>query len=44
VTALLDAIPALGSKFQARDELGPQSQPRRVSGAMRRAVYFRFHD
>jgi hypothetical protein len=40
--ALLDVIPAIGSKFQPPDQLGPQSQQRHVSGTTRGSVLFRF--
>jgi hypothetical protein len=40
--AFLDVIPAIGSKFQPPDQLGPQSQPRHVSGTTRGSVLFRF--
>ncbi|MBV8858312.1 MAG: glycoside hydrolase family 2 [Acidobacteria bacterium] len=40
--ALLDVIPAVGSKFQPPDQLGPQSRQRHVSGTTRGAVLFHF--
>jgi len=40
--ALLDVIPAVGSKFQPPDQLGPQSQQRHVSGTTHGSVLFRF--
>jgi hypothetical protein len=40
--ALLDVIPAIGSKFQPPDQLGPQSAQRHVSGTTRGSVLFRF--
>jgi hypothetical protein len=40
--ALLDVIPAVGSKFQAPDQLGPQSRQRQVSGTTRGSVLFHF--
>ena len=40
--ALLDVIPAVGSKFQPPDQLGPQSKQRHVSGTTRGSVIFRF--
>jgi hypothetical protein len=40
--ALLDVIPAVGSKFQPPDQLGPQSRQRHVSGTTRGSVIFRF--
>ena len=40
--AVLDIIPAAGSKFQPPDQLGPQSAQRRVSGTTRGSLLFRF--
>jgi hypothetical protein len=40
--AFLDVIPAIGSKFQPPDQLGPQSKQRHVSGTTRGSVIFRF--
>lgn len=40
--ALLDVIPAMRNKFHTTDELGPQSQPRQVSGIKRGVIHFRF--
>ena len=36
--ALLSVIPAMGSKFDLPEQLGPQSQPRMLSGARRERV------
>ncbi len=40
--AFLDVIPAMGSKFTLPDQVGPQSQTRRVSGVRHGSVSFRF--
>lgn len=40
--ALLDVIPAIGSKFQPPSQLGPQSRQRQVSGTKGGVVLFRF--
>lgn len=40
--ALLDVIPAMRNKFDAPDALGPQSQPRSVTGVQRRSVHLDF--
>jgi hypothetical protein len=40
--AILDVIPAIGSKFQPPDQLGPQSRQRHVSGTTHGSVIFRF--
>ena len=40
--AVLDVIPAVGSKFQPPDQLGPQSKQRQVSGTTHRSLLFRF--
>ncbi len=40
--AFLDVIPAVGSKFQPPDQLGPQSKQRHVSGTTRGSILFRF--
>jgi hypothetical protein len=40
--AFLDVIPAVGSKFQPPDQLGPQSRQRHVSGTTRGSLLFRF--
>jgi hypothetical protein len=40
--AILDVIPAIGSKFQTPEQLGPQSKQRHVSGPRRGSVLFRF--
>ncbi len=40
--ALLDAIPAIGTKFSDADQYGPQSQPNPAPGLCRRTVYLRF--
>jgi hypothetical protein len=40
--AFLDAIPAMGSKFNYPEVYGPQSQPVKVSGTKRGSVIFRF--
>jgi hypothetical protein len=34
--AFLDAIPAMRNKFHTTDEIGPQSQPKQVSGVVKR--------
>jgi PAS domain-containing protein len=41
--AFLDVIPAIGSKFQPPDQLGPQSRQRHVSGTTRGSLLFRFN-
>lgn len=40
--AFLDVIPAIGEKFNLPETLGPQSQPRKVSGTRRDSLIFRF--
>jgi hypothetical protein len=40
--AFLDVVPAIGSKFQPPDQLGPQSKQRHVSGTTRGSLLFRF--
>ncbi len=40
--AVLHVVPAVGSKFQPPDQLGPQSQQRHVSGTTRGSLLFRF--
>lgn len=40
--ALLDVIPAMGTKFTLPDVLGPESQPRQVSGVHHGSVVLRF--
>jgi hypothetical protein len=40
--SLLDAIPAMGNKFQPATQLGPESQPAIATGDYRRTVYIRF--
>ncbi|HEX8118066.1 MAG TPA: hypothetical protein VF521_12405, partial [Pyrinomonadaceae bacterium] len=40
--AVLEVIPAIGSKFQPPDELGPQSARRHVSGTTRGSLLLRF--
>lgn len=40
--ALLDVIPAIGTKFNLAEELGPQSQKARLSGTQTGKVYLRF--
>ena len=40
--ALLDAAPAVGTKFHAADQLGPQSRPALHDGLHRGAVWLRF--
>ena len=40
--AFLDAIPAIGSKFNFPEVYGPQSQPVKISGTKRGSVIFRF--
>jgi hypothetical protein len=40
--AFLEVIPAIGTKFDPPDDLGPQSQTPRVSGVKTGAVVFRF--
>jgi len=40
--ALLDVIPAIGTKFNPAEELGPQSQKARLSGTQTGKVYLRF--
>ena len=42
--AFLDVIPAQRTKFDAPETLGPQSQPRTVSGERRGALRFRFFE
>ena len=42
--AFLDVIPAMRNKFHSTDEIGPQSQPKQVSGTRRRMIHFRFTD
>jgi len=39
---LLDAIPAIGSKFKPARALGPQSQPAVLTGEITGAVNFYF--
>jgi hypothetical protein len=40
--ALLDVIPATGSKFTLPEVHGPESETRKVSGSHHGRVYFRF--
>jgi hypothetical protein len=40
--ALLHGIPAIGTKFQKPEALGPESQKNNASGAYRGKVWFRF--
>ncbi|MEO6089998.1 MAG: glycoside hydrolase family 2 TIM barrel-domain containing protein [Umezawaea sp.] len=40
--SFLDAIPAIGNKFQSTTELGPQSQPAIATGDYHRTLHFRF--
>jgi beta-galactosidase/beta-glucuronidase len=40
--SFLHAIPAIGNKFQAAKDVGPQSQLNQANGVYRAAVYFRF--
>ncbi|MFL6337092.1 MAG: glycoside hydrolase family 2 TIM barrel-domain containing protein [Pyrinomonadaceae bacterium] len=40
--ALLEVIPAVGSKFQTPDRLGPESKQRHVSGTTRGSLLLRF--
>jgi hypothetical protein len=40
--AFLHAIPAIGTKFDFPEALGPQSQPRKVEGVQRGTLIFRF--
>jgi len=40
--AFLDVIPAIGTKFNTPETLGPQSQPRKVNGVRQGSVTFRF--
>ena len=40
--AVLDVIPAMGSKFTLPEVHGPESQSRQVSGAHHGRVYFQF--
>jgi hypothetical protein len=40
--AFLDVIPAMRNKFHTTDELGPQSEPRQVSGIRHGTIHFRF--
>ena len=40
--ALLDVIPAMRNKFHTTDEIGPQSQARKVSGLVKRKLKFQF--
>lgn len=40
--AFLDVIPAMRNKFHTTDEIGPQSQPKQVSGIKRGTIHFRF--
>jgi len=35
-------IPAIGTKFNTPETLGPQSQPRKVNGVRQGSVTFRF--
>ncbi len=39
---ILDVIPAMRNKFHTTDEIGPQSQPKQMSGTKRGTIYFRF--
>lgn len=41
--AILHVVPAIGSKFQPPDQLGPQSQQRHVSGTTRGSISFSFN-
>ena len=41
--AFLDVIPAVGSKFQPPDQLGPRSKQRHVSGTTRGSLLFDFN-
>jgi hypothetical protein len=40
--AFLDVIPAQRNKFHSQDQLGPQSQPQKVSGVRKGTLTFRF--
>src|ERR1044072_7678509 len=40
--AILDVVPAIGSKFQPPAQLGPQSRQRHVTGTTRGSLLFRF--
>jgi hypothetical protein len=40
--AFLDVIPAQRNKFHSQDQLGPQSQPQKVSGVRKGSLTFRF--
>lgn len=40
--SFLDAIPAIGTKFDPPTSLGPESQPTNAIGRYRRTLYFRF--
>lgn len=40
--ALLDLIPAIGTKFNPAEELGPQPQKARLPGTQTGKVYLRF--
>jgi len=40
--ALLHGIPAIGTKFDKPEVLGPQSQKNQASGVYRGAVWFHF--
>lgn len=40
--AVLDVIPAIGTKFNPAEELGPQSQKAKLSGTQTGKVYLRF--
>ncbi|MHC4517416.1 MAG: glycoside hydrolase family 2 TIM barrel-domain containing protein [Planctomycetota bacterium] len=42
--ALLHGIPAIGTKFQRPEALGPESQKNRAGGTYRGKVWFRFGD
>jgi hypothetical protein len=40
--SFLDAIPAIGTKFDAATKLGPEGQPNQATGDYHRTLYFRF--
>ena len=40
--AVLDVIPAIRNKFHTTDEIGPQSQTKKVSGTINRTIELRF--
>jgi hypothetical protein len=41
--SILHGIPAIGTKFNAADRHGPQSQPNPANGPYRGTLWFRFH-